>query len=144
MIQSRPATTHRSASFSSLADMQTPHPRSHFHLPVGTAWTCQWPLPADTRTPHARPACQPSPLLFLGEQSVPVFVQDTETLLQTTHIQKVNYAASAQYSVKWIHTQKMHMYKVQVPCQLVGPTIRDENGTDIFRPYSRPNLFRGV
>jgi hypothetical protein len=21
---------------------------------------------------------------------------------------------------------------------------RDENGTDIFRPYSRPNLFRGV
>jgi hypothetical protein len=27
-------------------------------------------------------------LLFLGEQSMPVFVQDTETLLQTTHIQK--------------------------------------------------------
>jgi len=23
-------------------------------------------------------------------------------------------------------------------------TRRDENGTDIFRPYSRPNSFRGV
>jgi hypothetical protein len=23
-------------------------------------------------------------------------------------------------------------------------TTRDENGTDIFRPYSRPNPFRGV
>jgi hypothetical protein len=23
-------------------------------------------------------------------------------------------------------------------------TPRDENGTDIFRPYSRPNPFRGV
>jgi len=23
-------------------------------------------------------------------------------------------------------------------------TNRDENGTDIFRPYSRPNSFRGV
>ena len=23
-------------------------------------------------------------------------------------------------------------------------THRDENGTDIFRPYSRPNSFRGV
>jgi hypothetical protein len=26
---------------------------------------------------------------------------------------------------------------------LVG-TVRDENGTDIFRPYSRPNPFRGI
>jgi hypothetical protein len=25
-----------------------------------------------------------------------------------------------------------------------GVIIRDENGTDIFRPYSRPNPFRGV
>jgi hypothetical protein len=24
------------------------------------------------------------------------------------------------------------------------PAGRDENGTDIFRPYSRPNLFRWV
>jgi hypothetical protein len=93
------------------------------------------------------------PLLFLGEQSVPVFVQDTETLLQTTHIQKVNYAASAQYSVKWIHMassrtpsvskilqsyhsnfvkQKMHMYKVQVPCQLVGPTMSKTSRPLVF------------
>jgi len=31
---------------------------------------------------------------------------------------------------------------------MVGPWEygggRDENGTDIFRPYSRPNSFRGV
>jgi hypothetical protein len=26
----------------------------------------------------------------------------------------------------------------------VRAIIRDENGTDIFRPYSRPNPFRGV
>jgi hypothetical protein len=25
-----------------------------------------------------------------------------------------------------------------------GVPVRDENGTDIFRPYSRPNSFRGV
>jgi hypothetical protein len=28
--------------------------------------------------------------------------------------------------------------------QHLGAVIRDENGTDIFRPYSRPNPFRGV
>jgi hypothetical protein len=29
-----------------------------------------------------------------------------------------------------------------LPTQCAG--FRDENGTDIFRPYSRPNPFRGV
>ena len=27
---------------------------------------------------------------------------------------------------------------------LHAPTSRDENGTNIFRPYSKPNPFRGV
>jgi hypothetical protein len=33
-----------------------------------------------------------------------------------------------------------------VPARLAAAAVvdRDENGTDIFRPYSRPNPFRGV
>jgi hypothetical protein len=33
---------------------------------------------------------------------------------------------------------------IRVCLMLSSPTTRDENGTDIFRPYSRPNPFRGV
>jgi hypothetical protein len=33
---------------------------------------------------------------------------------------------------------------VPTPPPTASPTPRDENGTDIFRPYSRPNPFRGV
>ena len=51
-------------SFSLLADMQSPHPGStstHLSAPRGRASWATGHSTADTRTPHARPACQPSP-----------------------------------------------------------------------------------
>jgi len=34
--------------------------------------------------------------------------------------------------------------RIRIRIRIMSIMSRDENGTDIFRPYSRPNLFRGV
>jgi hypothetical protein len=37
-----------------------------------------------------------------------------------------------------------NMFKAAILSMLGDTIVRDENGMDIFRPYSRPNPFRGV
>jgi hypothetical protein len=41
------------------------------------------------------------------------------------------------------HCQRQREREMRPPVR-PWAVARDENGTDIFRPYSRPNLFRGV
>jgi uridine kinase len=40
--------------------------------------------------------------------------------------------------------EKIYLEEEVVPSKESEPVTRDENGTNIFRPYSRPNPFRGV
>jgi hypothetical protein len=53
--------------------------------------------------------------------------------MRNVDIRKIN-------TINSIRKKMLHVVKCEATCM----SGRDENGTDIFRPYSIPNQFRGV
>jgi hypothetical protein len=54
----------------------------------------------------------------------------------------IHYAPHTSSCCSRVAVRHCLMDHINVPYYIVD--TRDENGTDIFRPYSRPNPFRGV
>jgi hypothetical protein len=65
----------------------------------------------------------------------------TETSVAVGFLSMISIIQNPDGTEIWIGNARWAHWDPSASLRLI---IRDENGTDIFRPYSKPNPFRGV